>query len=868
MTSNQAQILTHDAPPMLGEDYRQHLQGWDELVSASGEDRPGWQKMVSAINTLGAEELDKRQADARRLLRENGVTYTVYGDPHGRNRVWELDPIPLVLEVADWAHIETGLKQRAELFNLILTDIYGQKRLIKQGILPPEIVFGNKGFLRACDGVKISGQQQLLVYAADLARGQDGRMWVYTDRTQVPTGAGYALENRMVMARVMPHELRDNQVQRLSGFFRHFAQNLQKFSQHRREDPYIVVLTPGPGNETYFEHAYFATYMGYPLVQGGDLLVRDNRVWLKSLDGIKQVDVILRRVDDAYCDPLELREDSMLGVPGLLNVARAGHVVLANPLGSGVLESRGLLPFLGACARYFLNEDLAISSVATWWCGQPKEMAYVLANIDKLVIKTADSSQVNTKGTTWMGPMLSAAERTQLVDRIKAQPSHYVGQEWADFSTAPALVGAGRVEPRHMMFRGFLVADGKGYRVMPGGLTRVARDPDGLFISNQSGGVSKDTWVLTQDTARQVRPGAFEVQAISQHEGKLPSRAAENLFWVGRYAERAEGISRLMRTAFDKLADCEDYGDEADVSVLHRLLESITVITASYPGFAGIGATQRLNSPYEELIALARERERRGSLTEIMGYLLNAAYGVRDLWFGDTWRTVNAMQEATERMQRVLPRVFDVNVELNRILHTLTAFAGITAESMRHDHAWVLLDLGRRVERASQQAQLLDQCLVKPLAEASEPFLIEALLACSESLMAQRRRFRFSSQVHSALDLLVLDHRHPRSLAYQFERLTRRVAMLPHPLARQADLLAERYSQAEKLVLEISTALKLANINSLTQCNKKGDRDELRLLLSRLRNNLWQLSSEITATYFSHAPGARQLTPVMQLPNA
>lgn len=864
MTSKTAQVLKEEATSLLGDGYCQLTQGWDELMEPDGAVRPGWQKMVSALNALGADELDKRQADAKRLLRENGVTYTVYGDPHGRNRVWELDPVPLVLDAPDWAEIEKGLKQRAELLNHILTDIYGQRRLIKQGILPPDIVFGHSGFLRACDGVKISGPQQLLVYAADLARGQDGRMWLYTDRTQVPTGAGYALENRVVMARVMPQELRDNQVQRLSGFFRHFAQNLQKFSQHRREDPYIVVLTPGPGNETYFEHAYFATYMGYPLVQGGDLLVRDNRVWLKSLDGIKQVDVILRRVDDAYCDPLELREDSMLGVPGLLNVARAGNVVLANPLGSGVLESRGLLPFLDACARYFLNEDLHLSSVATWWCGQSKEMGYVLANIDKMVIKTAD-----TTGTTWLGSKMSAQEKVDLISRIKAQPGRYVGQEWADFSTTPALVGQGKVEPRHMMFRGFLVADGKGYRVMPGGLTRVARDADGVFISNQSGGVSKDTWVLTQDASRQARPGAFiEVQAISQHEGKLPSRAAENLFWVGRYAERAEGIARLMRTAFDKVADCEDYGDAADMAVLQRLLESLTVVTASFPGFVGEGAAQRLNSPYEELIQLATNRERRGSLAEIMNYLLGATYSVRDLWFGDTWRTINAIQDAADRLQATSPRIFDVNAQLYRVLHTLTAFAGITAESMRHDHAWVLLDLGRRVERASQHAQLLEQTLVKPLGEESEPLLIEALLACSESLMAQRRRFRFSSQLHSALDLLVLDHRHPRSLAYQFERLTTRVSMLPHPLARQAELLTDRYSPAEKLVIEISTALKLATVSGLTQRNKKGDRDELRLLLTRLRNNLWQLSTEITDTYFSHAPGVRQLAPVMQLPNA
>ncbi len=849
--------------PYIGEDYARLMSGWDEM-HADGQVRAPWKTLVTGLNSLGAEEVARRQSDVRRLLRENGVTYNVYGDPQGRHRTWELDPVPHIINADDWAVLASGLQQRAELLNLVLTDLYGQRQLIKQGILPPELVFAHPGFLRPCEGVRVPGAQQLLFYAADLARGQDGRMWVFADRSQVPTGAGYALENRMVMARVLPQELRDNQVQRLSSFFRSFTQNLQKIAQNRREEPYIVVLTPGASNETYFEHAYFAHYMGYPLVQGGDLVVRDNRVWLKSLDGLKQVDVILRRVDDAFCDPLELRGDSILGVPGLLNAARAGHVVIANPLGSSVLESRGLLPFLNACARHFLDEDLKLPSVATWWCGQPTELGHVLANLDKLVVKSTYPG-----GTTWFGPSLTAAEREALVARIRACPRDFVGQEYVEFSTVPALVSSGEIEPRHMMFRGFLLADGKGYNVMPGGLTRVARERDSLFISNQHGGVSKDTWVLTSDVSRQARPTSFvSAPMLNPQEDKLPSRAAENLYWVGRYAERVEGVMRLMRVAMDKLAECKDYGDEADVAVLNRLLESLTVLTASQPGFVGEGAEAHLLSPHAELLELARNRDRHGSLPEMLSYLLNAAYNVRDLWSGDTWRTVGAIESGMERLAATPARLFDVRVELDRLVHELAAFTGITAESMRHDHAWVLLDMGRRMERAVQLAQLLDQCMSRPLVESAEPLLMEALLACSESVMVQRRRFRYPSQVLSALDLLVLDDRHPRSLAYQLERLSARVDMLPPPGGRRGAGLGERYSVEAKLVLEAATALKMSTINGLAGTNERGERGELRVLLARLRGNLWQLSTELSKTYFSHAPEARQLAPLVQIPNA
>ena len=481
----------------------------DEMLNRDKSINPHWHTFMQALNTLGLTEMESRHEEVQRLLRENGVTYVVHGEQHG-HRPWTLDPIPLIISNTDWETISAGLKQRAELLNLILMDLYGERTLIKEGLIPPEVVYAHAGFLRACVGLNAPGLPFLLNYAADSARGPDGKMWVLSDRTQAPSGAGYALENRTALARALPHLFGEVGVHRLSFFFRSLQnsilgmplqyqlgqlENATRIAARQIDNPHVVVLTPGPLNETYFEHAYLASYLGYTLVQGDDLTVWDGRVWLKSIDGLRPVDIILRRVDDTFCDPLELRQDSRLGVAGLLEVIRRGNVIVINPLGSGVLENPGLMPFLPNISKRLIGEDLRLPSVATWWCGHPKQQEYVLANLRKLVIKPIHRQR---GGRSLFGMELSSAERDALRDRINAEPHLYVGQEHVHLSTTPSLI-EGALEPRRAILRNFLFWEKEGYAVMPGGLTRCAGEKEELTISIQDGGVSKDTWVLAPE---------------------------------------------------------------------------------------------------------------------------------------------------------------------------------------------------------------------------------------------------------------------------------------------------------------------------------------------------------------------------------
>src|ERR1700734_3062496 len=379
--------------PLLSTGYLQTPGVYDEMCPAPGVLRPHWDKFIHALSALGDQELARRWQTAKQRIRENGVTYNVYGDPLGMDRPWNLDAIPLVIPPPEWSQLEVGLIQRARLLNMILVDLYGPQRLLHGGLIPAALVFVNPGFWRPCHGVRVMGGTYLHLLAVDLARGPDGDWWVISDRTQAPSGAGYSLENRIVMAETFPDLFREFRVKRLASFFRSFRETLLRLSPMAPAHPRVVLLTPGPLNETYFEHSYLARYLGFTLVQGSDLTVRENRVFLKSLEGLRPVDVILRRMDDGFCDPLELRSDSYLGIPGLVEAVRSGNVAVANALGSGLLETSAFIPFLPGLSRRLLGARLALTSVATWWCGQTSALRYVRQNLDFLVIKPAYPSK-------------------------------------------------------------------------------------------------------------------------------------------------------------------------------------------------------------------------------------------------------------------------------------------------------------------------------------------------------------------------------------------------------------------------------------------------------------------------------------------
>lgn len=848
---SQHPILTS---PLL-QNYALRTGVYDELWRDSAHIHAHWLPLLQTLEALGAPGLGRVQQDVRRLLRENGVTYNVHGSPDGLQRPWPLDLIPLMISEEDWATIEAGVIQRAELLNLILEDLYGPRTLIQNGLLPLELIFSHEGFLRPCDGVRLPSERQLILYAADLARGPDGRMWVLGDRTQAPSGAGYALENRTVMGNVMRTMFREGQIHYLSNFFREVQATLSELAPLPRATPRIVLLTPGPYNETYFEQAYLAAYLGYSLVQGSDLTVVDGAVALKSLAGLQPVDVILRRVDDTFCDPLELRADSYLGVAGLLEAARRQAVAVVNPLGSSVLENAGLMPFLPGLAKHLLSQDLILPAAATWWCGQPRELRYVLDHLDELVIKRIVRGPVTQ---TVFGSRLSKKEQRQLRAQITAQPHLYVGQEKVSFSTAPCFI-EGKLDARHTVLRTFAVARPGGYVVMPGGLSRSAANPGDLIVSNSAGGTSKDTWVLTSQPQQHVSlwPQAIAVHNL-ENEHFLPSRAAENLFWVGRYAERAEQTARLLRIILEYFSGNELVAGETETACLRQLLRALTQVTMTYPGFIGEEGKAHLLDPAAELLALSLDKERMGGLLSDVRSMIYAAYAVRDFWSADTWRVFNDIEEPWQQLATCdAPGLDDIQPEVNSLITHLMALAGLHAESMIHSERWLLLDIGRRLERAQRTVAFLRATLVAVQPQQTQHHLLETVLKTTETIITYRRRYRANFEVQSVLDLLLLDEKNPRALIYQFDLLQEHIRKLPRAPR------VYRISQEEEILLRAYARLRLVNTDMLSQVDpESGLCQHLDALMAELSALLSQLSNVLTERYFTHAQVAHQFTSV------
>lgn len=841
------------APPANSVWYDPSPDHYDESWSQDGALKPHWHQFISTLSQQGNEQLPRLRDRASQFLRENGVTYNVYGEPDGLNRPWELDPIPLLIDQAEWAGIETGLLQRVRLFDLILQDLYGPRTLIRNGLLPLEMIYSHRGFLRACDQIRLPGPHQLVIHGVEMARGPDQRMWILGDRTQAPSGAGYALENRMAMTHILPAQFRDFHVRRHAGFFRALRNGLAALATHNRDDPNVVILTPGPHNETYFEHAYLAAYLGYTLVQGNDLTVREGQVWLKALDGLKPVDVILRRVDDDYCDPLELRENSQLGVAGLLEAARRGNVSIANPLGSGLLENPALLAFLPNLSRQLLGEDLQLPSVATWWCGQPKECEHVLKNLPHLVIKPTYRHRA---ARPIFGAHLTRKAQESLRVRIRAQPHLYVGQEVVSFSTVPALIEE-RILPRHAVMRGFVVASGEDYVVMPGGLTRSAVGEHELNVSNQAGGISKDTWILAPEAEKPIslwQQTGRGAPAIKRNI--LSSRAADDLFWVGRQAERAEIYARTLRTVLQKYIEVLEFRDEYDTACLPHLLRALTHVTNTYPGFVS-DDSQLLQNPETELLALLFDPDRSGSISHTLNIFVRTAYAARELWSSDSWRLVDEIDSQWNSKNTPQDtRLSHAEDRLDHLIMALMAFSGLSSESIPREQGWRFLDMGRRIERSQLTGSLLRATLTNQHSAEVEHKLLEAVLLSCESLISYRRRYRTFLQLPGTLELLMFDPANPRAMLYQFNCLQNHIAKLPRQDAQS------QYSQEERLVLEAITQLKLTDpIQLTTLADNSSYYQELDQRLARCAHLLTQLAEVVTENYFSHTLGPQQLSP-------
>jgi uncharacterized circularly permuted ATP-grasp superfamily protein/uncharacterized alpha-E superfamily protein len=851
--------------PHVWDRYRALAGCYDELMTADDSVRRHWQPFVDALELLGGDEIRRRWEESQDLIRQNGVTYNVYGDTRGTDRPWQLDPIPLLMSPAEWRVLEDGLIQRASLLDMILADLYGPQRLLGRGFLPPELVFGNPAFLHPCHAMQVPANRYLHLYAANLGRSDDGKIVVLGDRTQAPSGTGYALENRLVLSRMLPELFRDCQVERLAPFFQAVRDVLQSIAPHNRDNPRVVLLTPGPYNETYFEHAFLAGYLGYTLVEGGDLLVRGNRVYLKLLGGLQPVDVILRRVDDDYCDPLELRGSSFLGVPGLLQVLRAGNVVMANALGSGLVETPALLAYLPAISRELMGEDLKLPWAESWWCGETVGLSHVLAKLPRMVIKPAFA---NRRFEPVFADRLDSQQLQDLACRIRARPGDFVGQEQIALSSVPVMQGE-RLQSRYAAVRVFLTARAGTYTVMPGGLARVSCSADSKVVTMQKGGGSKDTWVLGDHPVGtfSLLPPLHRPLRLSRAGGDLSSRQADNFYWLGRYVERAESVVRLLRGILVRLTEKSGMADVPELPVLLRVL---TAQTRTFPGFFDQTRPDSLDQPEDELLSVIFNRERKGSLAATLTLLQRVAFKVRDRISVDMWRAlshlmVDMMADLTAMAQpstagTEAPELNHVDARgvlsdvlelLDAGISRLAAFSGLVAENLTRGQSLTFLNMGRRLERSLQMSSLL-RCTLGTETR-NEGSLLEALLEIADSSMTYRRRYLSMIQAAPVLDLLLADETNPRSLAYQLAALGESIDRLPRDPALPGR------STEQRLVLANLTELRLADIDTLARAEQSGCRTGLVALVSRLEADLPVLSEVIAASYFSHLQTSRHL---------
>jgi uncharacterized circularly permuted ATP-grasp superfamily protein/uncharacterized alpha-E superfamily protein len=823
--------------PGFAEKYASRLNSTDEMVDPAGAVRPHWQPFLSKLDQMGAQELSKQWEQVRRFVHDNGVSYNVYGDSAGMDRPWSLDLIPLLLPSAEWDQLSAGLIQRARLLDRLLADLYGPAETVFEGLLPPELLWANAGFLRPCHGSNPPQGRWLHLYAADVIRTRDGAFEVLSDRTQAPSGAGYSLENRIVLSRTLSSEFRECNVERLASFFSSLRTTLGSLAPANRENPRIVLLTPGPYNETYFEHSYLARYLGYPLVQGNDLTVRDGNVFIKTVEGLRRVDVILRRVDDDYCDPLELNARSYLGVPGLLQSVRLGHVAVANALGAGVLQAAGFLPFLPALCRRLLDEDLKLPSVPSWWCGDPRSLQYVLDHLPDLVVKSA----FPTLGEDPIfGQGLGRDQLGELSQRIRQSPERFVAQQRAISYTAPSLA-AHEFEPRHLVIRTYLVAQGDTYSAMRGGLTRIAPSEDSLLVSVQKGGVSKDTWIVSDRPVQQMTllPSTDELVELSRAGGDLTSRIADDLFWLGRYLERAEFQARLARGTIARITDSNSAGKMETAEILLAALSA---------GFAGTPTAGLDRGFVEGLLGDPDDGGLRGLISSVHGF----ARALRDRISLDAGRILQRLFTVVSnfRIDRDDP-ILGIPELLDNLVERFAGFAGLVSESTTRGQAWRFLDIGRRLERVNSIARFIQATIAGAEGDTA---LLETVLEVMDSSLTYRRRYLTRLEPHAVADLLLADETNPRGMAFQLLEIDRHLSALPRQ-SSQPDRERER-----KILLKVSSAIQLMDMREICQTDPVLFREALNNLMSEVVEQIALLSDVIAAIYFSHAEVSRQLS--------
>jgi uncharacterized circularly permuted ATP-grasp superfamily protein/uncharacterized alpha-E superfamily protein len=719
----------------------------DEMVDAAGAPRPVWKPFIAALDGLGAEELTRRFARADQYLRDAGVFYRVYDRAGAVERPWPLAHMPLLIDEAEWKAITAGLVQRAELLEAVLADIYGENRLVADGLLPPGLIASSPEFLRPMVGVKPASGFFLHFCAFELGRGPDGGWWVLGDRTQAPSGAGFALENRVATTRALSDIYGEMYVHRLAGFFRRFRDALH--AMVGLPSGRVAILTPGPLNETYYEHAYIARYLGTMLLEGEDLTVSEGRLMVRTVSGLKRVNVLWRRMDAAFVDPLELNAASQIGTPGMAEAVRRGSVTLVNALGSGILEARAMLAFLPELSRQLNGEELILPNIATWWCGQSRERRHVLDNLARMMVGPALSTRLplEDENATVLGGALDAADIAALAARIEAAGGEFVGQEAVTLSTTPVFA-EGRLEPRPASLRVYLARTGDGWAVMPGGFARVGLNTDASALAMQRGGQAADVWVVSP------KPVPFETLLPSERDGfsrnlpgSLPSRAAENLVWLGRYVERSEGTARILRAYHARLAETSD----PDLPLLADVRGHLDAV--------GVDAGAAIPA----------------GLVASVDRAVNSAAQIRDRFSPDGWLALRDLSKTVHKFAHTVQPGDDATRAMTVILRKLAGFSGLLHENMYRFAGWRFLEIGRRLERGIHVAGVLALLSRKNAPDGA----LDMMLEIGDSVMTHRRQYTVQSGRRTVIDLLALDPLNPRSVLFQLERLKEEIGLLP-----------------------------------------------------------------------------------------
>lgn len=805
---------------------------YDEMFEKDGTIKEPWRDIWANLEKLDAAKLQEFQSQLDWIMEDNGVTFNIYSDAtSASSHIWRLDPIPFVISHSEWSRIKDGIRQRAKLLNLLLKDIYSTRSIIKEEIIPAELLFSQDAFLKEVHNFGFNEDFTLHFYALDLARGPDGKMWVIGDRTESPSGLGYAIENRLAMNSVTKDLSHDVETKKLF----YFLDKLKELVTPQ-DGTISALMTPGPYNETYFEHAYLSSFLDIKLVQGDDLLCKDGSLWLKNLGGLKKISTLLRRVDDKYCDPLELKNDSRLGVAGLTDALREESVKLLNPLGSAILENLAFNPFMEKLCQFFLGESLILPQIATWWCGQPKEMEFVLQNLSSLIIKSTDK-KLNQE--VYIGRNLNSKELEDLKKLIQETPYKFVAQEHISFSTTPYFEN-GTIEPRNSTIRAFALKQEEGYTVMNGGLVRVSSQRDALLVSSHKGSSSKDLWVLGHDEfiPQNLLPRKQICQETSLEN--LSTQKAQSLFWLGRYLARTITTIRFAIQLLKK-SNTLDYGAVSPQDILQK---AMTHLTMTYPGF--FNEKKKYKEMMDELSSIIQNNSRIGSLGSTVNMLANTNTNLKDMLSVDANRL---FRKFTREWAVFASKSISSNIvlasELEKMMPMLLAYKALVRESIYKEQGLLIVEIGYEIESVILHISLIRSTISHKMTKSAEYEVLEALLHSLESFNAYRIRYQSSLNLENILEFLIFNKQFPKSLTYLLNLLLLEFKKLPKS-SKHLMPYEELLVFAKELIKSLDTASLLASKDEDAIFN------QLDALMAKLFDYLFKCSDEISKRYFSH----------------